>query len=75
MFGPKEIVVVLVVLVIVLMVFGPKRVKSLGSELGNAIKGFRSAVREKEAAQTSDAGEELRTVADESAPADTKQRV
>lgn len=75
MFGPKEIVVVLVVLVIVLMVFGPKRVKSLGSELGNAIKGFRSAVREKEAAQTGDAGEELRTVADESAPADTKQRV
>ena len=26
--------------------FGPKRIKSLGSELGNAIKGFRKAVRE-----------------------------
>lgn len=50
MFGPKELVVVLVVLLIVLVVFGPKRIKSLGSELGNAIKGFRRAVRENEAA-------------------------
>ena len=49
MFGPKELVVVLVVLLIVLVVFGPKRIKSLGSELGNAIKGFRSAVRDNEA--------------------------
>ena len=49
MFGPKEIMVVLVVLLIVLMVFGPKRIKSLGSELGNAIKGFRNAVKEKDA--------------------------
>ena len=48
MFGPKELVVVLVVLLIVLVVFGPKRIKSLGSELGNAIKGFRKAVRDNE---------------------------
>ena len=47
--GPKELVVVLVVLLIVLVVFGPKRIKSLGSELGNAIKGFRKAVRDNEA--------------------------
>ena len=49
MFGPREIVVVLIVLVIVVIVFGPKRIKSLGSELGNAIKGFRQAVRDKDA--------------------------
>ena len=49
MFGPKELVVVLVVLLIVLVVFGPKRIKSLGSELGNAIKGFRKAVRDNDA--------------------------
>ena len=49
MFGPKELVVVLIVLVIVVFVFGPKRVKSLGSELGNAIKGFRRAVSDKDA--------------------------
>lgn len=66
-FGPKEIIVVLVVLLIVLMIFGPKRFKSLGSELGNAIKGFRSAVREKDAAQAGEAGDDP--------PADTRQRV
>ncbi len=54
--GPKEILVILVVLVIVFLVFGPKRIKSLGSELGNAIKGFRKAVRE------NDAGNEAKAV-------------
>ena len=54
MFGPKEIMVVLIVLAIVLVVFGPKRIKSLGSELGNAIKGFRQAVRDKDAEATTD---------------------
>jgi sec-independent protein translocase protein TatA len=38
----------LVVLAIVLLLFGPKRLKSLGSDLGAAIKGFRSAVKEEE---------------------------
>lgn len=61
MFGPKELAVVLVVLLIVLVVFGPKRIKSLGSELGNAIKGFRKAVRENEA------GAEAKTVEHEEA--------
>lgn len=38
----------LIVLAIVLLLFGPKRLKTLGSDLGNAIKGFRSAVKEDE---------------------------
>jgi sec-independent protein translocase protein TatA len=45
-FGMGEL---LVILAIVLVLFGPKRLKSLGSDLGNAIKGFRSAVKEEEA--------------------------
>jgi len=40
----------LLVLAIVLILFGPKRLKTLGSDLGTAIKGFRSAVKEEEAA-------------------------
>ena len=39
----------LLVLAIVLVLFGPKRLKTLGSDLGTAIKGFRSAVKEEEA--------------------------
>ncbi|OAI02844.1 Sec-independent protein translocase subunit TatA [Methylomonas methanica] len=36
----------LVVLVIVILVFGTKRLKNIGSDLGEAIRGFRSAVKE-----------------------------
>ena len=38
----------LIILVIVLVLFGAKRIKNLGSDLGTAIKGFRSAITEKD---------------------------
>lgn len=38
----------LIILVIVFFIFGPKRLKNIGSDLGNAIKGFRTAVAEDE---------------------------
>ncbi len=36
----------LIILAIVLLLFGTKRLKNLGSDLGGAIKGFKSAVKE-----------------------------
>lgn len=39
--GPVQL---LIVLVIVLAIFGTKRLRSLGSDLGSAVKGFRSAM-------------------------------
>ena len=36
----------LVLLVIVVLVFGTKRLKNVGSDLGDAIKSFRKAVKE-----------------------------
>lgn len=41
--GGINISELLVVLVIVVLIFGTKRLKSIGSDLGGAIKGFRSA--------------------------------
>jgi len=38
----------LVVLAIVIIVFGTKRLRNLGADLGGAIKGFRSAVKDGE---------------------------
>jgi sec-independent protein translocase protein TatA len=38
----------LVVLAIVIVVFGTKRLRNLGADLGGAIKGFRAAVTEGE---------------------------
>lgn len=41
--GPFQL---LIVLVIVLAIFGTKRLRTLGSDLGSAVKGFRSAVND-----------------------------
>lgn len=38
----------LVVLAIVIIVFGTKRLRNLGTDLGGAIKGFRSAIKDGE---------------------------
>jgi sec-independent protein translocase protein TatA len=43
--GPWQL---LIILVIVLAIFGTKRLRSLGSDLGSAVKGFRSAMNEAE---------------------------
>ncbi len=36
----------LIILVIVIVLFGTKRLKNIGTDLGGAIKGFKSAVKE-----------------------------
>ena len=41
MVGWKEL---LVVLVIVLLIFGTKRLKNIGSDLGDAVRGFKKGV-------------------------------
>ena len=43
MFGGFGMTELLVILAIVVLIFGPKRIKSIGSDLGSAIKGFRKA--------------------------------
>jgi len=37
----------LIILAIVIMIFGTKKLKSLGSDLGSAVKGFRQSVTDK----------------------------
>ncbi len=39
----------LIILAIVVMLFGTKRLRTLGSDLGSAIKGFRSSMSSEEA--------------------------
>lgn len=38
----------LIILAIVLVLFGAKRLRNVGSDLGGAIKGFKNAVKEEE---------------------------
>ena len=40
----------LVILIIVLMIFGTKKLRNMGPDLGSAIKGFKKAVTEKDEA-------------------------
>lgn len=42
----------LIVLAIVLVLFGGKRLKSLGGDLGSAIKGFKQSMKEGEQGET-----------------------
>ena len=41
----------LIILAIVLLLFGAKRLRNVGSDLGGAIKGFKNAMREGEEEQ------------------------
>lgn len=41
----------LIVLVIVLAIFGTKKIRNLGTDLGSVVKGFRSSMSEAEAAK------------------------
>jgi sec-independent protein translocase protein TatA len=49
--GPWQL---LIILVIVLAIFGTKRLSSIGSDLGKSVKGFRSAMNEAEAEEEGD---------------------
>ena len=49
MFANVSIWQLLIVLVIVIAILGTKRLRTLGSDVGNAVKGFRSAMNEADA--------------------------
>lgn len=47
-FGGISIWQLLIILVIVLLLFGTKRLKNIGSDLGSAVKGFKGAMSDSE---------------------------
>jgi sec-independent protein translocase protein TatA len=46
MIGGISITQLLILLVIVMLVFGTKRLRNIGSDLGSAVKGFRKGIEE-----------------------------
>lgn len=46
----------LIILAIVLVLFGAKRLRNVGGDLGEAIKGFRKAVKDGESSDTTATG-------------------
>ena len=51
----------IIILVIVLLIFGTKKLRNFGGDLGGAIKGFKKAVKEED----KDAAEKIEEVADD----------
>lgn len=52
----------LIVLVIVLVIFGTKKLRNIGSDLGGAVKNFKDAVKEEEKTPKLEAGAEGKTI-------------
>ncbi len=63
--GPWQL---LIILLIVVMIFGTKKLKNIGSDLGGAIKGFKEGMREGGSDSPAAAGGERIT---QGTPADT----
>lgn len=49
-FGGISIWQLLIILVIIVLLFGTKRLRNIGTDLGSAIRGFRNSIKEHEAA-------------------------
>ena len=54
--GPLELIIILV---IVVLVFGGKRLKNLGGDLGGAIKGFKKSMKDEAAEKRTEQTEEI----------------
>lgn len=49
----------LIVLVIVMLVFGTKKLRNMGSDLGGAVKGFKEGMKEAESPEDAGRSEQL----------------
>ena len=52
----------LIVLVVVLLIFGTKKLRNIGSDLGGAVKGFKEGVKEDDAPKIDRADRDDRTI-------------
>jgi sec-independent protein translocase protein TatA len=59
----------LILLAVVILIFGTKKLKNVGGDLGSAIKGFKSAVKDGDA---DDAAKQEKVVQDSAESSDTE---
>jgi sec-independent protein translocase protein TatA len=77
-FGGISIWQLLIILVIIVLLFGTKRLRGIGTDLGSAIKGFRNSVKDPEetvepAAPVVPAQPQLKAEVKETTPGTTEQ--
>jgi sec-independent protein translocase protein TatA len=64
----------LIVLLVVVLIFGTKKLKNLGSDLGGAVKGFKEGVKEGGDSTTSTASVDSKRVAGDTIDVDAKEK-
>ena len=69
MIGGISVTQLLILLVIVMLVFGTKRLRNIGSDLGSAIKGFRKGMEEEP-----EENEPEKIISEEKASAETPKK-
>ncbi|MCF2911029.1 MULTISPECIES: Sec-independent protein translocase subunit TatA [Pseudoalteromonas] len=70
-FGGISIWQLLIILAIIVLLFGTKKLRGIGSDLGNAVKGFKNAVSEDEEEKKSDKTDSKEQLTDQAAQAKT----
>lgn len=61
----------LIVLLVVVLIFGTKKLKNVGADLGSAVKGFKDGMRDGAASSDAPAPPSQQVTSNKSAPADT----
>ena len=62
----------LILLAVVILIFGTKKLKNVGGDLGSAIKGFKSAVKDGDGDAEADAAKQEKVAQDSAETADTE---
>ena len=65
----------LIVLVIVLLVFGTKKLRNVGSDLGGAVKGFKVGLKEADAGASADASQQKISGSDQTIEGEAREKV
>lgn len=76
-FGGISIWQLLIILVIIVLLFGTKRLRGIGTDLGSAIKGFRNSVKDTEDSAeptTPPAQPQIKAEAKDATPADRAEQ-
>jgi sec-independent protein translocase protein TatA len=65
----------LIVLVIVLLVFGTKKLRNVGSDLGGAVKGFKEGMKEADTGASADASHQKIAGNDQTIEGEAREKV
>lgn len=65
----------IIILVIVLLIFGSKKLRGLGGDLGGAIRGFKKAVKEEDDPEKIEGAEKSQAAAEKTATGESSDKI